>query len=145
MNIKFYKNESINNELNKTITLVDSITGTFKSDVDIINPILNIKLDSLPSFNYCYIEELKRYYFVENIEFVNNNVYKIYLKLDVLFTYKDDILKGYGVSFENTNSNMIDSNNISLINKEYEIYKSSNLISVEDVFILATLGGGSSV
>lgn len=46
----------------------------------------------LTKCNYVYIPDLNRYYFVDNIEFLNGTQIKLTLSEDVLYTYSDSIL-----------------------------------------------------
>lgn len=41
--------------------------------------------------NYCYIDDLERYYFISDIQVVNNDLIQLYLKEDVLYTYANQI------------------------------------------------------
>ncbi len=44
-------------------------------------------------FNYCYLDTFKRYYYIDDIDFVTSkNMYVLKLHCDVLFTYKDYLL-----------------------------------------------------
>lgn len=67
--------------------------------------------NSLVAFNYCYIPTFSRYYFVNDVEIFPNNIYRLHLHIDVLETYKDDILKITGNVYNATTSyNKISSN-----------------------------------
>lgn len=90
MIVKIYNNKSNKNVVNKNIELLQEITFHFKDDSDITSPILI--LQSYKSGNYCYIPELKRYYFIDKIELMNGGSYKLYLEIDILMSYKDEIL-----------------------------------------------------
>ena len=90
MLVKVYNNKSNKNVVNKKIEEVQEISFNFKDDSDITNPILILK--SYKSGNYCYIPELKRYYYIDKIDLMNGGVYKLYLEIDVLMSYKDEIM-----------------------------------------------------
>lgn len=67
--------------------------------------------NSLIAFNYCYIPIFNRYYFINDIEIYPNNIYRLHLHIDVLETYKEDILKIKGNIYNATTSyNKIESN-----------------------------------
>ena len=92
MNITFY---SINKKQNSTKRPnTDGVTYDckLKEECSILTP--NIKLDlgltSAPSFNYAYISDWGRYYFVKNWTFYNR-LWEADLEVDVLGTYKDEI------------------------------------------------------
>ena len=90
MNIYFYKTSSESNRLEKVLENTTILTGSLKSDFDLINPVTQVTTNIL-DFNYCYIPFLKRYYFIDKIEIARTNLYTLYLKLDVLQTYKEQI------------------------------------------------------
>lgn len=93
MNIKFYTNLSEKNAINKSITLIDDFTGTLREESSIIDPVITFtSLSNLSACNYAYIPEFGRYYFVNDITCVRNNYYQVSMHVDVLMTYKDQIL-----------------------------------------------------
>lgn len=99
MTIIFYKTLSKPNEINKVLQNSFTITGNFKTDTDIIKPIikvLNTTDFNIFNYNYCYISELKRYYFIEDITILADKLFFISLSLDVLYTYKNAILSSVG-------------------------------------------------
>lgn len=99
MTIIFYKTLSKPNEINKVLQNSFTITGNFKTDTDIIKPIikvLNTTDFNIFNYNYCYISELKRYYFVEDITILADKLFSISLSLDVLYSYKNAILSSVG-------------------------------------------------
>lgn len=92
MEITLYQNVSEKNRLNKEFADELATTAIFKDEVDIINPTLRITGDiSIISFNYLYIKELNRYYYIDNIVSVRNNLWELKCSIDVLMTYKEDI------------------------------------------------------
>lgn len=93
MNVKFYTNLSEKNAVNKNITLLDDFTGTLREESSIIDPVITFtSLSNLSACNYAYILEFGRYYFVSDITCVRNNYYQVSMHVDVLMTYKDQIL-----------------------------------------------------
>lgn len=99
MTIIFYKTLSKPSEINKILQNDFTINGSFKTDTNIIKPIikvLNTTDFNIFDYNYCYISELKRYYFIEDITILADKLFFISLSLDVLFTYKNAILSSVG-------------------------------------------------
>lgn len=95
MTIIFYKTLSKPNEINKVLQNELHLTGTIKADTDIIKPmfkVLNTLSFNIFNYNYCYIVELNRYYFIEDITILGDQLFYISLTLDVLYTYKTVIL-----------------------------------------------------
>lgn len=113
MIVKVYNNKSNKNIVNKKIEEIQEISFDFKDDSDITNPILI--LQSYKSGNYCYIPDLNRYYYIDKIELMNGGFYKLYLEIDVLMSYKNEIINAdwYSVNGVNvTIPNEIDYNSL---------------------------------
>lgn len=113
MLVKIYHNKSNNNIVNKKIVEVQEISFNFKNDSDITNPILI--LQTYKTGNYCFIPDLKRYYYINNIELMSGGFYKLYLEIDVLMSYKNDLINGEYYSVDGTNiiiNNEIDYNSL---------------------------------
>jgi hypothetical protein len=78
------------NKLDKTLTQVRSYTATMKKESSIINPILELS-GNVFTGNYVYISDFGRYYYIDDIETLNNGYIRLSLSVDVLMTYKDEI------------------------------------------------------
>lgn len=92
MNLVFYKTISEHNKLNKVLTAEKTIVGNIQNDIDIDNPVFNISLENnVVDYNYCYIEAFNRYYYITKIEIVNKML-RVYMHIDVLMSFKNDIL-----------------------------------------------------
>lgn len=90
MNVTFYNNLSNDNVVNKRLEEINTLSFTFKENSNIINPSLILK--NYEGGNYCYIKELGRYYYVKDIDLLGNGLFKINCEIDVLMTYKEDII-----------------------------------------------------
>ena len=92
--IVFYKYTGENNRINKDLYLIPLMTleGTLKDECSVTSPSILIELDTYPDFNYVYLPFFNRYYFVDSIDVVRTNLWRINLLIDVLYTYKDEIL-----------------------------------------------------
>ena len=87
-----YINKDGNNYLDKNIQEVKKVNILMKDDVDVINPTLILTdIGNLLQSNYIYIDRLKRYYFINDYEIINNKQIKISCHVDVLKTHKDMI------------------------------------------------------
>lgn len=94
--IHFTQTSSAVNVLDKEFSLggVD-ITGTLRNGSSLIDPVLIVEANA-PGFhangyNYCYVEEFGRYYFITDIVSVNYTLWEIHCHVDVLMSYKDQI------------------------------------------------------
>ena len=93
MTVTFYTNTSDNRALSKSITQLKSVTATVKGECDILNPELEVSYFSeVSGANYMYISEWNRYYFIDRISLTHGQRAIIHGHVDVLSTYKDDIL-----------------------------------------------------
>lgn len=104
MIVELYKTNSDNITVDKSIILVATVSGELKYNTSLMNPTINIET-SIDDFNYCYIQEFKRYYYVSDISYSGSsgNIKTISLKEDVLMTWKDYIRESEGVIERNEN------------------------------------------
>ena len=143
MKIILYTTKSANNVINKVLESSIEYDIKFKDNTDIKTPLVVLRSEDIILSNYAYIENFGRYYFVDRIELYPNNIYNIYLRCDVLETYKSELLKCDGlISQQQQNVNSYyDSDYKSEVRKEVNIYKSD--VTLEDVntILLTTIGG----
>jgi len=122
MKITFYNNSSNENIINKELEELNTINFKFKNNSNILRP--NLLLKNYTKGNYCYIHELKRYYYVDTIDLINGDLYNVKCSVDVLMSYKDDILNSKYYSIDGT---------LTTINNELdfnEIYDSSKFLLI---------------
>lgn len=87
--------------LSKTTDEIEKVNKTLTSETpiqcelvntDILNPILKMKGERLV-YNYGYIERFGRYYWVTKYEALPGGYLYVFLEVDPLMSYKDDILE----------------------------------------------------
>lgn len=84
---------SENNQIGKTITVIDSVQAIAKKDCSIDKPVLELVYNSaMDTINYFYIPEWQRYYFKTGIIAMTGSRYQISGRTDVLESFKYDIL-----------------------------------------------------
>ena len=112
MTVIFYKYNDIKNKINKTLenglTVNDVV---IQNDFDITSFELLIKDTNFNSeYNYCYIQDLGRYYFIESVERMNGSIYKIRITVDVLKSFSTQIenIQAIIVKSENPDDNFVD-------------------------------------
>lgn len=103
MKIELCKTNDSFNVLGKTITKISEIEITLRKDFDSVYPSLILSTDV--SFNYVIIPSLNKKYYLDNIEIIANRIKKYSFKLDVLETYKDNILSST-IQADSTNVKM---------------------------------------
>lgn len=94
MLVKFGKaSKDINST--KIPALSKELDCQLKDGVSLTNPVLLIRSSQFNiGYNYCYIPKWSRYYFVNNIKINTGSVYEVSLSVDVLASFKNDILAG---------------------------------------------------
>lgn len=90
MTIKFYKNHSDNFEVPKNLTDEVQKTGTLREETEIMKPTILMEFDPRP-YNYCYIEDFGRYYYITGIESVRNGLWRVSCNRDPLQSFWDQI------------------------------------------------------
>lgn len=127
MLITLYKTSDSNNTINKTLIEPVEYNIVFKEVANITNPTIKLKADvEIIGFNYCYIHDFKRYYFISDITIAQNNIYVLSLRCDVLESFKDEILSCQGVIVKSTTGNQYlnGGDYESEVRKETDIYYS---------------------
>ena len=94
--LELYKVTNQPNELTKTLNNAVIVNGSFRSEIDSMDVIVEIESNTY-EFNYIHIPSLNKYYFLQNIIHVNAKIIRMQLHCDVLMTYKTDILASYGL------------------------------------------------
>lgn len=148
MTIKTYRFLGDSRKIDKTLTLVGSYSNAdIVGDMSIQSPIISLQLDSFNdviNFNYIYIPELRRYYYVENSTIREDGFVQIQCRVDVLKSFKTDILAStqYVDRQENKCSYQVPDNGYTIkSNRNLTIKNFGNPIIVpNDDFILTTFG-----
>lgn len=96
MKIIFYKFIGDKRELNKELNDDFELEGVLRDQSNLLCPQIMVKHD-IREYNYCYIEDFKRYYYINDIDSYRNGLWVIKLKNDVLMSYKDKILELSGI------------------------------------------------
>ena len=98
MVITLYRNNSERNCVNKTLTNARILNGTLRHETSIKNPVITIAgNENTPFFNYAFIDEFNRYYFITDIKSIRNGIWEISLLCDVLMSFKNDILNSHAI------------------------------------------------
>lgn len=93
VNVTFYTNTSDKRALSKTLTGSISKDCQITEDCDILNPTIEVNVFSgLSSKNYMCISDWHRKYFIDSITVTSGGRAIIKGHVDVLSTYKDQIL-----------------------------------------------------
>lgn len=144
MNITLYKNSSDNRCINKKLNTILSLSGNLKNESSIITPTVIIETNNI-DFNYLYIQEFNRYYYVNNITILRNNLIQVDGTVDVLMSNKD-VIKFLPCLVERVNDeekidNFLDADTDVERGENTEILTFPNGFNDSPTFILCTLSG----
>lgn len=93
MNINLYVNSSEKNKIGKTLTNSKTLQGTLREETNLINPSVIVEGDDFSQYNYAYIPKFKRKYFIESVDVIRKNLWRLNLRVDVLDSFKTQILE----------------------------------------------------
>lgn len=144
MVVNLYNTPSDNNVIGKVLNdelVLDDVK--LKDATDIMNPTLVLKSQDVFNYNYAYLPKFGRYYFVKSISVKPNHIYTVMLDIDVLESWKEDILKSKGMISKGTGGNpdYNDGDYESLVTKSATNYESTITLDSKEEKILVTLGG----
>lgn len=147
MNVVLYINTSDKRTLNKSITQIKSIeTLNIKTPTSITSPIFTINVfDNFVKANYIYIPTFNRFYFITDIIQITNNIIEIHCSVDVLMTYKTQLLNSKAIvqTSNIVNKYLIDQDMKFLNYKDFELLNFPNSFASELTYVLTVSGGGT--
>lgn len=91
MTIKLFVNNSDPKAVDKQLLSELSIDGTARDPLDMVNPVLEVSGDivnSIGQYNYLYIADYARYYFINSITGDNYGLSTLYCHVDILSSGK---------------------------------------------------------
>ena len=153
MDILLYNNASEPNEINKALTLKDTISSAIiKGNLSYESPAFTLVYDGnvAHDINYMYVQELGRYYFITDIINLTGGRYEIRGKVDVLESFKSAVLglsavidKGCLVGDVNM---FLDDGSYVCENKEFNsVINFPSGFNEAGEYILITAGGGGGI
>lgn len=91
MEIKLFKTSSPRKKLVKDLSDGITLTGNLRAQSSVMSPVLQIQDTQVIGYNYCYIPDFGRWYYINNINALRSNLFELSLGIDVLMTYADAI------------------------------------------------------
>lgn len=144
MNIDFFINNSDDDTINKSLTPVLTLQGSLREPCSIEMPEITIETEGIINANYCYIEAFGRYYYITNQVILSNSRVRIELEVDVLESFKMNILSLETI-IENSstkNDNYLASDIwVNKIKSKTDIINFASGFNQDGTFILITAGG----
>lgn len=146
--INFYSYNGHPSTVNKQLGDFTAIEGDLRQTFDVLRPTVTLRKQPRPTFNYCYIPDLGRYYFVDRVRFEGNNAYELSLRVDVLKTYETEILAATGSVSESDNPDPYISNRDTVYkrtpNFEKVPFSETGLLNETGGLIMVTLKGNEN-
>lgn len=143
--IEFYKYNGHPNTINKTLGDATIIQGDIRHDMDVLHPLITLRVDARPTYNYCHIPTTGKYYFIDSIVFIGGKDYKLRLSVDVLKTYEQEITAATATVTERANPDKHISNRAGVYdirpNFEKIDFPNKGLINLEGTVIMVTIKG----
>lgn len=143
--ISLFKTNSENNRVVKTLTDEKQLSGELRNQTSVLNPSIRIEsADNISVYNYAYISEFGRYYYITDIVSVRTNCWVVSLRCDVLMSYKDEIKTITGVVVRqesNPNKLLVDRLERIQSDKEIDILYYPDAFSKNLQYVLVTAGG----
>lgn len=141
--IILYKTDSRNNVLAKGLTNELKLNGTLRENTVITAPVITVEISGAFDYNYAYIADFGRYYFISKIEIQRNKLFRLELRVDVLMSNSTSILGSnatvlYSQNYSN-NSNIPDSEYVYENKEDFDtyIFKKQGSPLPEDLFNLS--------
>ena len=113
-------------KLNKNITFPEglSLSGDLKEDCDICDPVIEIETTAnLSGYNYAYIPEFSRYYYINKIENTGAKFWRLSMHVDVLYTYRTQLLNCECIA-----ANSFNRFNMYLPDSNYKAYQNDHIL-----------------
>lgn len=111
--IQLYNYVGRKDTVNKELTPTISLSGTLKDYFNTLNPDVTVRSKTKIDSNYCYIDVLDRYYFIDDVIYKDNNAVELVLAIDVLKTYESAILDTTATNIYKDGANKFISNRTS--------------------------------
>lgn len=95
--------ERIRADKNAYLSDAVNLVGTCRGDCSIIDPVIIIDTtkDVINSHNYCYFDQTKRYYFIQNVVAINSKLYELHLHADALMNWRKAMRNSTGYCTRN--------------------------------------------
>lgn len=146
MEIKLYKTSSPRKKLVKDLTDGITLTGTLRGQSSVMSPSLQIQDIAVIGYNYCYIPDFGRWYYINDINALRANLFELSLGIDVLMTYAAEIRNNTAIidrTESGTTANVYIDNGtfVNTSKLETETYNFSGGFNDTPEYILITAGG----
>ena len=127
MEIIFYSLTDDKRKLNKTLLNGVSVQNvTLKNNDNKLSKLSIVLNTDITGKNYCYIPELQKYYFIDNVSIISNILKRYDLNIDVLMSYKSAILNAE-LNIIQCDSNYINEDKADIEKSDYFNFRKINI------------------
>lgn len=151
MEIVLYSYSDLPNKINKNLSDGTTLTGALRQPSSVTNPTITVNVISdLTGYNYAYISEFDRYYFINDIVYERTDIAVIHMTVDVLMSFADQlnhstVIVEKSADVPNVGTPYIKTeNDVVLVKRKTDIVQFSNGFNDDGEFILITAGGFAS-
>lgn len=145
MEITLYKTSDENNKIDKTLSQPYNMTGSLRNESSVLRPSILIEIENPTNYNYMYIPEFGRYYFIKEMTSVRTNLWRLDCEVDVLKSYADGIktltvIIDKNEDYSKTNQYLNDGSFVIENKNTIEIKNFTNGFNDESNYVLVTAG-----
>ena len=145
MEVQFYFCNSDSRVINKKLVGGQTFHGQVRDAVDIMAPVLRFDTNEILPYNYAYIPEFNRYYYVTDRNAFREGLFDVTFSVDVLVSFAMDIAQLVVVadkqSMEENGDEYIDDSSLVAENVMFQtVYNYPNGFNDNGEFILITAG-----
>ena len=137
--------QSEKNKIGKSFTSQVSYEGYLRDETSIIDPVIMMEMENPTGFNYAYIPEFGRYYFITDIVSVRTNLWRLSMHVDVIESFRNELQNCTCIlsDTENAGANEYLPGDVwrGLVKELTDIKVFPNGLSESGHFILITAGG----
>lgn len=150
MTIELYKSTAEPERVDKSGYLTNKITltGDARESVNKMSVSIRIQYSGeLLGYNYAHIPDLGRWYFIRADKIERNNIHRLEMDTDVLYSNMNDIKLAAGIIERNESETQTKLFDERLKFLGYKLVNTRNFGAVEDgeCFVLVVNGGGISI
>ena len=145
MEITLYKTSDENNKIDKTLSEPYKMVGSLRNESNVIRPSILVEIENPTKYNYMYIPNFGKYYFIKEITSVRTNLWRLDCEVDVLKSYADKIktltvIIDKNKDYSKTNQYLNDGSFVIENKNTIEIKNFTNGFNDESSYVLITAG-----
>ena len=104
MNIKLLTYSQAKKSVKKSYATLATLTGSMRDSLNVVDPVFLVQATTeYDNANAVYCEDLGRYYFITDKDWIRTGLLAITCHVDALVTYRADLLNNSGIISRNSN------------------------------------------